>query len=307
MNRRRPPTSAATCVVPAAGVIGEAMVAIVLAQAMLEKFGGDSLRETRRNYEGYLEPGEEFLMIYPIVKYGDPVLETQAATVDRVRYAGAAQAARGHVRVDVRGQGRGPGGAADRRFQTIAVIDCSNGERPEEKIVLINPEIIKVEGTQTSEEGCLSIPGFREHVTRGKRVTVRAQNAKGEWFEMTGEDLLARAFLHETDHLNGKLYITHVSVLKRDLIKREDQQAGQSRRVELRSSLRFVFMGTPRVRRAHAEAAGRSRTRGAGGVHAAGPAERPRAATRAFAGEGSGAAPAAAGVSAGAHPAAGAG
>ena len=103
----------------------------------------------------------------------------------------------------------------------IAVIDCSNGERPEEKIVIINPEIIKVEGGQASEEGCLSIPGFRENVTRGKRVTVKAQDVKGEWFEKTGEDLLARALQHETDHLNGTLYINHVSVLKRDLIKRK--------------------------------------------------------------------------------------
>jgi peptide deformylase len=103
----------------------------------------------------------------------------------------------------------------------IAVIDVSNGEDPNSKIVLINPEIVKVDGAQTSEEGCLSVPGFREQVTRGKRVTVKAQNVKGEWFEMSGEDLLARAFLHETDHLNGTLYITHVSVLKRDLIKRK--------------------------------------------------------------------------------------
>jgi peptide deformylase len=71
------------------------------------------------------------------------------------------------------------------------------------------------------EEGCLSIPGFREQVRRGKRVTVRAQDAKGEQVEMTGEDLLARAFLHETDHLYGRLYITHVSALKRDLMKRK--------------------------------------------------------------------------------------
>ena len=87
--------------------------------------------------------------------------------------------------------------------------------------MLINPEITKKEGTQTGEEGCLSVPGFREQVTRAKRATVRAQNAKGEFFEMTGEDLLARAFQHETDHLNGILYISHVSVLKRDLIKRK--------------------------------------------------------------------------------------
>ena len=103
----------------------------------------------------------------------------------------------------------------------IAVIDVSNGERPEDKLVLINPMIVKVDGKQEGEEGCLSIPGFREQVKRGRSVTIRAQNAKGEVFEKTGEDLLARAFLHETDHLYGKLYITHISALKRDLMKRK--------------------------------------------------------------------------------------
>jgi peptide deformylase len=103
----------------------------------------------------------------------------------------------------------------------IAVIDVSNGERPEDKLVLINPTIVKVDGKQEGEEGCLSIPGFREQVRRGRSVTIRAQDAKGEVFEKTGEDLLARAFLHETDHLYGKLYITHISALKRDLMKRK--------------------------------------------------------------------------------------
>jgi peptide deformylase len=160
-------------------------------------------------------------MIYPIVKYGDPVLETQAATIDEFDTPDL------HKLVDDMFESmyaaRGVGLAAPQIgiSKRIAVIDCSNGERPEEKIVIVNPEIIKVEGGQTSEEGCLSIPGFRENVTRGKRVTVRAQNVKGEPFEMTGEDLLARAFQHETDHLNGTLYISHVSVLKRDLIKRK--------------------------------------------------------------------------------------
>jgi peptide deformylase len=74
---------------------------------------------------------------------------------------------------------------------------------------------------QTGEEGCLSLPGFREQVTRPMKVTVRAQNVKGESFEMNGEDLLARAFCHEIDHLNGRLYISHVSALKRDLIRRK--------------------------------------------------------------------------------------
>lgn len=112
----------------------------------------------------------------------------------------------------------------------IAVIDVTSGEDPDQKLVLINPEIIATEGSQSSEEGCLSLPTFRETVTRPKKVTIRAQNAKGETFEMTGEDLLARAFLHETDHLNGRLYISHISPLKRDLIRRKIrklQKAGE--------------------------------------------------------------------------------
>jgi peptide deformylase len=112
------------------------------------------------------------------------------------------------------------------------VIDITGGEEGTEpdRIVLINPEVIAKEGKQTGEEGCLSIPGFREPVTRAKRATVRAQNAKGEWFEVSGEDLLARALLHEIDHLNGILFLSHLSVLKRDLIKRKIkklQKAGE--------------------------------------------------------------------------------
>jgi peptide deformylase len=105
----------------------------------------------------------------------------------------------------------------------LTVIDITGGEEGKEKeqIVLINPEVLVKEGRQTGEEGCLSIPGFREPVTRAKKTTVRAQNVKGEWFEVTGEDLLARAMLHEIDHLNGILFLSHLSSLKRDLIKRK--------------------------------------------------------------------------------------
>src|SRR5262249_28652494 len=103
----------------------------------------------------------------------------------------------------------------------IAVIDTTNGEDAAAKIVLINPTIVATEGVQTGEEGCLSIPTFREQVRRAKKATVKAQDAAGKEFEMTGEDLLARAFQHETDHLNGTLYISHISALKRDLIRRK--------------------------------------------------------------------------------------
>jgi peptide deformylase len=107
--------------------------------------------------------------------------------------------------------------------QRLTVIDITGGEEgtEPEKVVLINPVVLSKEGRQTGEEGCLSIPGFREPVTRAKKTTVRAQNVKGEWFEITGEDLLARAMLHEIDHLNGILFLSHLSVLKRDLIKRK--------------------------------------------------------------------------------------
>jgi len=103
----------------------------------------------------------------------------------------------------------------------LAVIDVTFKEDPNAKLVLANPEIIRTEGRHTQSEGCLSIPEFRENVTRPNRVTVRAQDVNGKWFEKTGEELLARAFLHETDHLNGKLYISHISALRRDLMKRK--------------------------------------------------------------------------------------
>ena len=114
----------------------------------------------------------------------------------------------------------------------LTVIDTSGGEEGVEpnKVVLINPEIIFKEGKQTGEEGCLSIPGFREEVRRAKRVKVRARNAKGEVIEADGEDLMARAMQHEIDHLNGILFLSHLSPLKREVIRRKIKkliQAGE--------------------------------------------------------------------------------
>jgi peptide deformylase len=160
-------------------------------------------------------------MIFPIVKYGDPVLERPAAPVTEFDTPELRQFIEDMFESMYAAKGVGLAATQIGFSRRVAVIDCSVAEDPAQKIVLINPEIIKVEGKQKGEEGCLSIPGFREQVSRGKSVTVRAQNVKGEFFEQTGEDLLARAFLHETDHLYGKLYITHISVLKRDLIRRK--------------------------------------------------------------------------------------
>jgi peptide deformylase len=169
-------------------------------------------------------------MVYPIVKYGDPVLEHEADDVTDFDTPQLHKLIEDMFQSMYAAKGVGLAATQIGIAQKIAVIDCSNGERPEDKIVIINPRIVKTEGRQTGEEGCLSLPGFREQVRRGKRVTVRARNAKGEEFEMTGEDLLARAFLHETDHLYGRLYYTHISALKRDLMKRKIkklQRAGE--------------------------------------------------------------------------------
>ena len=160
-------------------------------------------------------------MVYPIVKFGDPVLEREADDVRDFDTPELHKFLEDMFESMYAAKGVGLAAPQIGISRKIAVIDVSNGERPEDKLVLINPRILKVEGRQEGEEGCLSIPGFREQVRRGKRVTVHAQNAQGEEFEMTGEDLLARAFLHETDHLFGKLYITHISALKRDLMKRK--------------------------------------------------------------------------------------
>ena len=105
--------------------------------------------------------------------------------------------------------------------QRLTVIDVSFKKNPDEKVVLINPEIIEREGEQYEEEGCLSLPEIREKVKRAARVKVRAQNTDGEWFEIEGEELLARAFQHEIDHLDGVLFIDRLSRLKKDLIVRK--------------------------------------------------------------------------------------
>jgi peptide deformylase len=170
------------------------------------------------------------MSVYPIVKLGDPVLERPTETIREFDTAELNRLIEDMFESMYAAKGVGLAAPQIGLSQRIAVIDASTGQDPAQRLVLINPEIVGTEGMQVGEEGCLSIPGFREQVKRAKRVTVRAQDAKGEVFEKTGEDLLARAFLHETDHLNGRLYITHVSMLKRDLIRRKVrklQKAGE--------------------------------------------------------------------------------
>ena len=158
--------------------------------------------------------------IYKIVKYGDPILEKPTGTVKK--FDGEFEQLTEDMFASMYAA-QGVGLAAPQIGLTlrVAVVDVTAGKNPEAKIVLANPEIIHAEGEVREEEGCLSIPGFRGYVMRPQFVTVRAQNAKGESFEIRGENLLARAFCHEIDHLNGVLFLQHLSMLKRDLIKRK--------------------------------------------------------------------------------------
>jgi peptide deformylase len=158
--------------------------------------------------------------IYPIVKYGDPILEKPTARITNFT-SSIEQLAEDMFVSMYAAQGVGLAAPQIGLSLRLAVVDVTGGKNPEAKIVLVNPEIIHAEGEVREEEGCLSIPGFRGYVMRPQFVTIKAQDAKGDTFEIRGENLLARAFCHEIDHLNGILFLQHLSMLKRDLIRRK--------------------------------------------------------------------------------------
>ncbi len=157
--------------------------------------------------------------IHEVVKYPDPVLAKPGAPIT-VFDAKLKTLVDEMFESMYAAQGIGLAAPQISISQRLTVIDCSFKKNPEEKIVLINPEIIEREGKQVEEEGCLSLPDIREKVQRAAWVKVKAQNVTGEWFEVEGEELLARAMQHEIDHLDGILFIDRLSRLKRDLVLR---------------------------------------------------------------------------------------
>jgi peptide deformylase len=157
--------------------------------------------------------------IHEVIKYPDPVL-TKAGETVTLFDADTAQLVEEMFDSMYAAQGIGLAAPQIGISKRITVIDVSFKERPEDKLALINPVILDKNGKQVEEEGCLSLPEIREKVTRAAWVKVRAQNVKGETFEVEGEELLARALQHEIDHLNGILFIDHLSRLKRDLVQR---------------------------------------------------------------------------------------
>jgi len=158
-------------------------------------------------------------MIHPVVKYGAKVLETPTEPVKTFDEE-LEKLCADMFESMYAAQGVGLAAPQIGLSKRLAVVDVSVGKNPEAKLVLANPEIVHIEGEQREDEGCLSVPGFRGHVLRPLYVTMRAQDVKGETYEMRGEGLLARAFCHEIDHLNGVVFLQHLSLLKRDLIKR---------------------------------------------------------------------------------------
>jgi peptide deformylase len=115
-------------------------------------------------------------------------------------------------------------------LKRLFVMDCSGGKDPEQRIALINPEVLAVEGNQNGEEGCLSFPGIFTPVERSLRAVVRAHDVNGNEFEIDGLELTARCMLHETDHCDGIVFLDKMSPLKRELVKRKIrklQKAGE--------------------------------------------------------------------------------
>ncbi len=158
--------------------------------------------------------------IRPIVKFGDPVLHAAAAPVDRID-----DSIRSLLDDMIATMYAAPGiGLAAPQVGVplrVIVIDLSVGEDPSQVIRLVNPELVEREGEQKHEEGCLSVPGYGGSPTRPARVVVRGLDQDGRERVHTGTELLARAFCHEIDHLDGLLFVDRLSPLKRDLMRRK--------------------------------------------------------------------------------------
>ena len=160
------------------------------------------------------------MALLEILKWPDPVLETPGEVVtefdDKLKKLVSDMFETMYAAPGV-GLAAPQVGVSKRLF----VMDCSGGRDPQARVVLVNPEILMIEGEQTGDEGCLSFPGIFFPVKRSLRAVVRAQNMKGEVFELDGMELTARCMLHETDHCDGIVFIDKTTPLKRELAKRK--------------------------------------------------------------------------------------
>lgn len=164
------------------------------------------------------------MAILPILTYPDPRLKAVAEPIlevtDEIR-----QLAEDMAETMYAAPGVGLAANQVGVLKRIFVIDIADEEEPSDLKVFINPELLELDGEQIFQEGCLSFPGASEDIKRAATVKVRAQNEKGETFELFADGLLAVAIQHENDHLNGVLMIDKVGTLKKRKISRQVQKA----------------------------------------------------------------------------------
>ena len=158
-------------------------------------------------------------MIRPIVLWGSDVLEKPSDRVTNIT-GDEVQLVQDMIETMYKAPGVGLAAPQIGIPKRIMVTDTTSGEKKNALVTLVNPEIVETDGEQLEEEGCLSIPGFSATVVRPKKVVLRALDLDGKEVIVEGSDLLARAFCHEMDHLDGKFFLDHLSFLKRDMIKR---------------------------------------------------------------------------------------
>ena len=160
------------------------------------------------------------MALLKIVKYGEPVLETPGDAVTEFD-EGLRKFVADMFETMYASHGVGLAAPQVGVSKRLFVMDCSGGEDPSARIALINPQVLRVEGEQTGDEGCLSFPGIFFNVKRDLRAVVRAQDVNGEEFEYDGIELEARCMLHETDHCDGIVFLDRTTPLKRELVKRK--------------------------------------------------------------------------------------
>jgi peptide deformylase len=158
-------------------------------------------------------------MIRPIVLYGSDVLDRPAEQVQNITDE-EIKLVRDMVETMYKAPGVGLAANQVGVAKRILVTDPTAGEKRDQLITIVNPEIVGADGEQYEEEGCLSVPGFCAEVIRPRKVVIRGVDLDGKEIVVEGTDLLARAFCHEMDHLNGKFFLDHLSFIKRDIIKR---------------------------------------------------------------------------------------
>jgi peptide deformylase len=166
-------------------------------------------------------------MIVPILKYGARELRNVSTTVDH--FGDELEEIVKNLFDTMYGSpGIGLAAAQIGINLRLATIDLSVGEDASKRIVICNPEIVSVEGEQKSDEGCLSIPDFSETVTRPQKMVIRGLDRNGEEITIEAEGLLARCLSHEIDHMNGVLFVDHLSPLKRTLIRNKIKKLAKS-------------------------------------------------------------------------------